>query len=91
MLTGYSIGILQTSIAKTVVRAPFSGKIGLNKVSPGAYVSPASVLATISQTDQLKLDFTVPEKYSGRIKIGQLVSFTIEGAKKRVWRQSGGH
>ena len=76
------IGILQTSIAKTVVRAPFSGKIGLNKVSPGAYVSPASVLATISQTDQLKLDFTVPEKYSGRIKIGQLVSFTIEGAKK---------
>ncbi len=76
------IGILQTSIAKTVVRAPFSGKIGLNKVSPGAYVSPASVLATISQTDQLKLDFTVPEKYSGKIKIGQLVTFTIEGAKK---------
>ena len=74
------IGILQTSIAKTVVRAPFSGKIGLNKVSPGAYVSPASVIATISQTDQLKLDFTIPEKYTGQIRIGQLVSFHIEGA-----------
>lgn len=76
------IGILQTSIAKTVVRAPFSGKIGLNKVSPGAYVSPASVLATISQTDNLKLDFTVPEKYTGLIKIGQQVNFSIEGASK---------
>jgi membrane fusion protein (multidrug efflux system) len=76
------IGILQTSIAKTVVRAPFSGKIGLNKVSPGAYVSPASVIATISQTDQLKLDFTVPEKYTGQIKIGQQVTFSVEGAKK---------
>ena len=76
------IGILQTSIAKTVVRAPFSGKIGLNKVSPGAYVSPASVIATISQTDQLKLDFTIPEKYIGQLKPGQLVSFTIEGAAK---------
>lgn len=76
------IGILQTSIAKTVVRAPFSGKIGLNKVSPGAYVSPASVIATISQTDQLKLDFTIPEKYTGQIKLGQQVTFTIEGAKK---------
>jgi membrane fusion protein (multidrug efflux system) len=75
------IGILQTSIEKTVVRAPFSGKIGLNKVSPGAYVTPASIIATISQTDQLKLDFTVPEKYTGQIKNGQLVSFSIEGSK----------
>jgi membrane fusion protein (multidrug efflux system) len=76
------IGILETSIAKTVVRAPFSGKIGLNKVSPGAYVSPASVIATISQTDQLKLDFAIPEKYISDIKIGQMVNFEVEGAKK---------
>lgn len=76
------IGILETSISKTVVRAPFSGKIGLNKVSPGAYVSPASVLATISQTDQLKLDFSIPEKYIGQIHVGQPVSFTTEGSKK---------
>jgi membrane fusion protein, multidrug efflux system len=77
------IGILQTSIAKTVVRAPFSGKLGLNKVSPGAYVTPASVIATISQTDQLKLDFSVPEKYVGQLKTGQLITFTIEGSKKQ--------
>jgi membrane fusion protein (multidrug efflux system) len=77
------IGILETSIAKTIVRAPFTGKIGLNKVSPGAYVTPASVLATISQTDDLKLDFTVPEKYTGQVKIGQLVTFTIEGSSKQ--------
>lgn len=76
------IGILQTSIAKTVVRAPFSGKIGLNKISPGAYVTPASVIAVINQTDDLKLDFTVPEKYSGMMKAGQSVKFTIEGSNK---------
>ncbi|MCX6319904.1 MAG: efflux RND transporter periplasmic adaptor subunit [Bacteroidetes bacterium] len=76
------IGILQTSIAKTVVRAPFSGKIGLNKISPGAYVTPASVIAVINQTDELKLDFTVPEKYSGLMKTGQLVSFKIDGSSK---------
>lgn len=78
------IGILETSIAKTVVRAPFSGKIGLQKVSPGSYVTPASVIATISQTDQLKLDFTVPEKYTGQIKMGQRVRFTIEGSKNQL-------
>jgi len=78
------IGILQTSIAKTVVRAPFSGKIGLTKISPGAYVTPASVIAVISQTDQLKLDFTVPEKYSGQIKNGLTVNFNIDGSDKTL-------
>lgn len=78
------IGILQTSIAKTVVRAPFSGKIGLNKISPGSYVTPSSVIAVINQTDELKLDFTVPEKYTGLMKPGQLVTFTIEGSTKEL-------
>jgi membrane fusion protein (multidrug efflux system) len=76
------IGIIQTSISKTVVRAPFSGKLGLKTISPGAYVTPATVIAVINQTDKLKLDFTVPEKYTDDIKIGQLVTFTYEGSKK---------
>lgn len=78
------IGILQTSISKTVVRAPFSGKLGLKNISPGSYVSPASVIAIINQTDQLKLDFTVPEKYIDQIKMGQLVTFTFEGSNKQL-------
>ncbi|MDZ4807280.1 MAG: efflux RND transporter periplasmic adaptor subunit [Bacteroidota bacterium] len=78
------IGILQTSISKTVVRAPFSGKLGLKNISPGSYVSPASVIAIINQTDRLKLDFTVPEKYIDKIKMGQLVTFTFEGSKKQL-------
>jgi membrane fusion protein (multidrug efflux system) len=78
------IGILQTSISKTVVRAPFSGKLGLKNISPGSYVSPASVIAIINQTDRLKLDFTVPEKYIDQIKMGQLVTFTFEGSSKQL-------
>jgi membrane fusion protein (multidrug efflux system) len=74
------IGILQTSIDKTVIRAPFSGKLGLKAISPGAYVTPSTVIAVINQTDQLKLDFTVPEKYIDRIKVGQLVTFKVEGS-----------
>lgn len=78
------IGILQTSISKTVVRAPFSGKLGLKNISSGAYVSPATVIAVINQTDVLKLDFTIPEKYIDKVKIGQLVTFTFEGSKKEL-------
>jgi membrane fusion protein, multidrug efflux system len=77
------IDIIRTNISKTEIRAPFSGRLGLKNISPGAYVTPATVIAVINQTDQLKLDFTVPEKYTGQIKNGQMVSFSYEGSDKQ--------
>ncbi len=73
------IEIVRTEIARTEVRAPFSGKMGLKGISPGAYVTPATVIATINQVSTLKIDFSVPEKYTGMIRNGQIVSFTTEG------------
>ena len=78
------IDIIRTNIARTVIRAPFSGRIGLKNISVGAYVTPQSIIATIQQVDQLKLEFTVPEKYTSRIKVGQTVSFNVEGSSKNL-------
>ncbi len=75
------IDILRTAIAKTQVRAPFSGKLGLKEISPGAYVTPASIIATIQKTTNLRIDFNIPEKYSTQLKMGQYVNFTVEGSK----------
>ncbi len=66
-------------IEKTVLKAPFSGVIGLRQVSPGAYVSPTTILATIQQVNQLKVDFTVPEEYSSIIRKGSVVEVAVEG------------
>lgn len=76
------IAITRASITKTEIRAPFSGRIGLKNISPGAFVTPATIIAAIHQTSTIKLDFSVPEKYTTRIKVGQLVNFTIEGTGK---------
>lgn len=76
------IAITRASITKTEIRAPFSGKMGLKNISPGSYVTPATILATIQQTNQLKLDFTVPEKYSTQMKQGKTIVFTTEGSGK---------
>ncbi|WP_018628884.1 efflux RND transporter periplasmic adaptor subunit [Niabella aurantiaca] len=73
------IALVRTEISRTVIRAPFNGKIGLKAISPGAYVTPATVIATINQTSTLKIDFVVPEKYTTQIKPGQIVGFTVEG------------
>lgn len=77
------IEITKTSIEKTAVRAPYSGKLGLKNISPGAYITPQTLITTITQTDQLKLDFSVPEKYTDRIKNGQTVNFTVQGKEKQ--------
>lgn len=77
------IDIIRTEISRTEIRAPFSGKLGLKNISPGAYVTPTTIIAVINQTGTLKLDFTVPEKYTGQIKTGQIVSFTFEGSSKK--------
>lgn len=77
------IEITNESIIKTEIRAPFNGKVGLKNISIGAYVTPTTIVATIQQTDILKLDFSVPEKYTPQIKVGQPVNFTIEGGAKR--------
>ena len=76
------LDIIRTSIAKTEIRAPFSGKLGLKGVSTGAYVTPASVITTIQKTSGLRIDFNVPEKYAGQIKNGQYVNFTVEGNER---------
>lgn len=64
----------QAMIDKTIIRAPFSGKLGLRQVSPGAYVSPSTIIATIQQTDKIKIDFTLPEEYSPLLQTGSMVS-----------------
>jgi membrane fusion protein (multidrug efflux system) len=51
-------------------------------VSVGAYVSPATVITTMSQPNQLKLDFTVPERYIRQISLGKFVNFKIDGSNR---------
>jgi membrane fusion protein (multidrug efflux system) len=73
------IEILTVQIRKSEVRAPFDGVIGLRNISVGAEVTPSIALATIRSLQQLKLDFSVPEKYSSQIKQGMKVKFSVQG------------
>jgi membrane fusion protein (multidrug efflux system) len=74
------IELTRVNISRTEIRAPYAGRLGLKKVSPGAYVTPANVLTTISQVNQLRLEFSIPEKYSSEINTGMGIRFNIEGA-----------
>lgn len=73
---------VRAGMTKLRVAAPFSGKLGLKQVSPGAYVSPTTILTTISQVNQLKLQFSIPEKYSSMITNGKEIVFSVDGSTK---------
>lgn len=76
------VKFLKAQIEKTEIRAPFDGVIGLRTVSEGSYVSTDKVIATLQQINPVKIDFSLPEKYSSRIKSGGSISFTVEGNKE---------
>jgi membrane fusion protein, multidrug efflux system len=76
------IELVKVSIVKTEIRAPYNGRIGLKNISLGAYVTPSDIITSIRQVNELKLEFTIPEKYSENMKKGQVVNFTVAGERK---------
>ncbi|MCB0820221.1 MAG: efflux RND transporter periplasmic adaptor subunit [Bacteroidetes bacterium] len=66
-------------IAKCEIRAPFTGILGLRNISEGAFVNTSTVVGSIFKTDELKLDFSVPERYAGSLKTPFQVTFTVQG------------
>lgn len=77
------IDLINAQIAKTEIRAPFDGVVGLRFVSEGAYVSAATRVATLQRLDRLKVDFSVPEKYAVRLRAGSPITFVVAGASER--------
>lgn len=66
-------------IAKTEIRAPFAGRVGVRQVSEGAFVTPATPLIALQDLSRIKVDFPLPERYAGEVKGGQEFTFTVAG------------
>lgn len=74
------VAVIEAQLAHTRIRAPFDGVIGLRSVSEGAYVTPATRIATFQRLDRLKVDFSVPEKYLGRLSPARELTIELAGA-----------
>jgi membrane fusion protein (multidrug efflux system) len=74
--------LIEAQLLKTEIRSPFSGIIGLRWVSPGSYLSSQTRIASLHDLDPIKLDFTVPERYSALMKVGDEISFVVEGIER---------
>ncbi|MEO7309524.1 MAG: efflux RND transporter periplasmic adaptor subunit [Chitinophagaceae bacterium] len=77
--------LLRVNITKTEIRAPFDGRIGLRQISPGAYITPATVVTNIASVNQVKIQFPLPEQYVRDVMNGTTVSFTMGGGDAKYF------
>jgi membrane fusion protein (multidrug efflux system) len=70
----------EVQIAKTEIRAPFPGRVGVRQVSEGAFVSPQTPLISLQDVSRIKVDFPLPERYAAEVSVGQKFTFTVAGS-----------
>ena len=61
-------------LALTVIRAPFMGRVGLRRVSPGGFVDTSTVITTLDDTHTIKLDFSIPETFLTEVSKGMKIA-----------------
>ena len=72
-----TLNLARKKMHEYTLTAPFDGILGQRNVSVGQYVSPQTVLVSIYAMDRMKLNFSVPERYSARVTPGQTLKLTV--------------
>ncbi len=70
--------LIRVRLERSEIRAPFDGVLGARTLSPGDYVTSQSVITTIDDLSRLKIDFQVPERFTGKVKQG--TTFKVRSA-----------
>lgn len=77
-------GSLNARMRNARIYSPYNGIVGLRNVSPGAYLSPGDIIATLMKVHPLKVHFTLPEQKAYDITIGDTVVFHVKGVRDSV-------
>ncbi len=79
------LALARARLAKTVLRAPFDGILGLRRVSPGDYVEAGQDIVNLESIDPVKLDFQLPERYAGDVRERQRVRVTVDAFPEQTF------
>jgi len=82
------VQLAEAKLAKTEIKAPFSGIIGLRVVSVGDYVKEGADVVNLESIDPLKVDFRVPEIYLKQVKVGQSLQVQLDALPGKTFEGS---
>jgi membrane fusion protein (multidrug efflux system) len=77
---------VEAVIAQKLIVAPFSGRLGIRKVEKGQYVSAGPALTSLQALDPIRVDFPMPEQSIGKLRIGQMVSLTVDAFPGQMFK-----
>lgn len=75
--------LLQVDLSKTSIHAPFSGVIGITKAQVGSLVSPGMPLVTLQEHNNVKVEFSVNERYLEHVRRGKKISFSVTNSTQQ--------
>jgi len=80
-------GIAKTEaiISQKLVRAPFDGELGVRHVEVGQFLTAGTQIVTLTDLSQLYANFTVTEKDSAALKVGQIVRVSVDAYPGRTF------
>ncbi len=71
---GARVNSIEAQLADRIIRAPFTGVVGLREISLGSLVRPGDPIITLDDTSIIKLDFSVPERFLSVLSPGQEIT-----------------
>ncbi|MFK7896539.1 MAG: efflux RND transporter periplasmic adaptor subunit [Myxococcota bacterium] len=76
---------LRARMRDRLIRAPFSGVLGMRSVSPGTLVQPGAMITTLDDIDVIKIDFGVPERFLSVLSVDLVVRSTTAAYPDRIF------
>jgi len=80
------IARVKAVIAQKLVRAPFTGELGMRQVEVGQYLNAGTPIVTLTDLDTLYVNFTLPEQMRAQLAVGQTVEIRADAFKDRVFQ-----
>lgn len=71
-----NLDLARSRLAKTRITAPFSGIAGARRLSPGAFVRAGTAITDLAKIQEIRVDFSAPERYLGKLNRGASVTIS---------------
>lgn len=75
----------RTRIDKKMIRAPFSGELGIRQINLGQYLGEGAAIVSLQQLEPIHLDFTLPERHISQLVRNQAITATVQAYPGEVF------
>lgn len=81
-----NLDFTKRQLQDAVIFAPFAGMMGARQISPGQLISRNTIVSWLIDADPVKVEFHVPERFVGQVKVKQQIEVLVEAYPGKKFR-----